>query len=287
MSTTVRHHAGHVVRRRADRGRRVRRHDPQPAHRPVPRLAGRGELDRPAPVRDLHGRQADREPAPAGDDDPDHRGGGHRRQRRHGPDVRRPRVARCGRCSWPGSRGRRGPSSRTASATGCSSTCTSRPATFLVLLVGRGGARLAAGAMGTLVALVFAVIVLGLRIDLTAVALAAARDLARAGHRADPRDRRAPGRDLPPDPPGELVVPGRVRRGACSWSRASCSRSPSCPTSLEVARPHQPDHLVGRGRPPRGHPRRAVVDRRRGIAVDSCHRYCRAGRRRPSCSPCA
>ena len=43
------------------------------------------------------------------------------------------------------------------------------PATFLVLLVGRGGARLAAGAMGTIVALVFAVIVLGLRIDLTAV----------------------------------------------------------------------------------------------------------------------
>ncbi len=43
------------------------------------------------------------------------------------------------------------------------------PATFLVLLVGRGGARLAAGAMGTAVALVFAVIVLGLRIDLGAV----------------------------------------------------------------------------------------------------------------------
>jgi ABC-2 type transport system permease protein len=43
------------------------------------------------------------------------------------------------------------------------------PATFLVLLVGRGGARLAAGAMGTVVALVFAVIVLGLRIDLAMV----------------------------------------------------------------------------------------------------------------------
>jgi ABC-2 type transport system permease protein len=43
------------------------------------------------------------------------------------------------------------------------------PATFLVLLVGRGGARLLAGAMGTVVALVFAVIVLGLRIDLAAV----------------------------------------------------------------------------------------------------------------------
>ncbi len=43
------------------------------------------------------------------------------------------------------------------------------PSTFLVLLVGRGGARLAAGAMGTAVALVFAVIVLGLRVDLGAV----------------------------------------------------------------------------------------------------------------------
>jgi ABC-2 type transport system permease protein len=43
------------------------------------------------------------------------------------------------------------------------------PAAFLVLLVGRGGARLAAGAMGTAVALVFAVVVLGLRIDLAQV----------------------------------------------------------------------------------------------------------------------
>jgi len=43
------------------------------------------------------------------------------------------------------------------------------PTAFLVMLVGRGGARLATGAMGTAVALVFAVIVLGLRIDLGAV----------------------------------------------------------------------------------------------------------------------
>jgi len=43
------------------------------------------------------------------------------------------------------------------------------PASFLVLLIGRGGARLAAGAMGTAVALVFAMIVLGLRIDVGAV----------------------------------------------------------------------------------------------------------------------
>jgi ABC-2 type transport system permease protein len=44
------------------------------------------------------------------------------------------------------------------------------PARFLVLLIGRGGARIATGAIGTAIALVFAVIVLGLRIDLAAVA---------------------------------------------------------------------------------------------------------------------
>ena len=43
------------------------------------------------------------------------------------------------------------------------------PATFLVLLAGRGGARLLTGAMGTLVALLFAVAALGLRIDPFAV----------------------------------------------------------------------------------------------------------------------
>ncbi len=43
------------------------------------------------------------------------------------------------------------------------------PSRLLVLLVGRGGARLAAGTMGTSVALVFSVIFLGLRIDLWAV----------------------------------------------------------------------------------------------------------------------
>jgi ABC-2 type transport system permease protein len=39
------------------------------------------------------------------------------------------------------------------------------PATFLVLLVGRGGARLVAGALGTLVALLFSVVFLDLRIE--------------------------------------------------------------------------------------------------------------------------
>ena len=42
-------------------------------------------------------------------------------------------------------------------------------ATFLVLLAGRGGARLLTGAMGTVVALGFAVVLLGLRIDPTQV----------------------------------------------------------------------------------------------------------------------
>jgi ABC-2 type transport system permease protein len=43
------------------------------------------------------------------------------------------------------------------------------PATFLLVLAGRGVAKLAVGAMGTAVALVFAVLVLGLRVDLGAV----------------------------------------------------------------------------------------------------------------------
>jgi ABC-2 type transport system permease protein len=43
------------------------------------------------------------------------------------------------------------------------------PSTFLVLLVGRGGARLAAGAMGTVIALVVAVLLLGLRVDVARV----------------------------------------------------------------------------------------------------------------------
>ncbi len=43
------------------------------------------------------------------------------------------------------------------------------PATFLVLLAGRGGARLVTGAMGTAVALAFAAVVLGLRLDPGAV----------------------------------------------------------------------------------------------------------------------
>ena len=44
------------------------------------------------------------------------------------------------------------------------------PSTFLVLLIGRGSARLIAGAAGTVVALVFAAIFLGVRIDITAIA---------------------------------------------------------------------------------------------------------------------
>ncbi len=43
------------------------------------------------------------------------------------------------------------------------------PATFLVLLAGRGGARLLTGAMGTLVAIFVAVLLLGLRINLAVV----------------------------------------------------------------------------------------------------------------------
>ena len=120
------------------------------------------------------------------------------------------------------------------------------PATFLVLLVGRGGARLAAGAMGTVVALVFAVIVLGLRIDLAAVNWPLLVVVARAGHRADPRDRRAARRDLPPDAPGELVLPGRVRRGDVPDQRRRVPARRAARPASQAARPRQPGHLVGR-----------------------------------------
>jgi len=43
------------------------------------------------------------------------------------------------------------------------------PATFLLVLVGRGVSKLAVGAMGTAIALLFSVVVLGLRVDLAAV----------------------------------------------------------------------------------------------------------------------
>ena len=43
------------------------------------------------------------------------------------------------------------------------------PATFLLVLVGRGVSKLAVGAMGTVIALLFAVVVLGVRVDLGAV----------------------------------------------------------------------------------------------------------------------
>ena len=48
----------------------------------------------------------------------------HRGQRRDRPDVRRPRPRAVGDARRRGSRASPGPSSRTASATGCSSTCT-------------------------------------------------------------------------------------------------------------------------------------------------------------------
>ena len=82
------------------------------------------------------------------------------------------------------------------------------PATFLVLLVGRGGARLAAGTMGTPVALVFSVILLGLRIDLGGGPLAVLVVVLLVGV-VPPGDRGGARGDLPPDPAGELVVPGR------------------------------------------------------------------------------
>ena len=140
------------------------------------------------------------------------------------------------------------------------------PATFLVLLVGRGGARLAAGAMGTAVALVFAVIILGLRIDLAAVQLAAVRRVPRA---------RASCRSSPSACCSPPSASRRARRAGPTRTRSpgalfliSGRRVPAVHAAAAAPghRPRQPHHLVGRGRPARARARRA---RRRSAAPGS------------------
>ena len=125
------------------------------------------------------------------------------------------------------------------------------PATFLVLLIGRGGARLAAGAMGTVVALVFAVIVLGLRIDLATVDWALLGRLPRARARPDHRAGRAARGRLPPDATGELVLPRCVRRGHVPGVGRRVPAGGAAP-GPPGRRPRQPHHLVDRRGPARG-----------------------------------
>ena len=151
------------------------------------------------------------------------------------------------------------------------------PSRLIVTLVGRGGARLAAGAMGTSVALVFSVIFLGLRVDLAAVhwPYLVDRPDDRAG--AGGRDRRPAGRDLPPDPPGELVLPGGDGRRDVPADRR---RVPArvLPDILEVLGLLNPITWWVEGVRRATRARRADVDRRRGLAVDRCHRNFGAGR---------
>ena len=80
------------------------------------------------------------------------------------------------------------------------------PSDFVTVLLGRGTARIAVGAMGAAITLVVGVVLLGVSFDPSAGRLAPAR----RGHGARPRGDRGgrgdPGRDLPPDPPGGVVV---------------------------------------------------------------------------------
>ena len=151
------------------------------------------------------------------------------------------------------------------------------PATFLVLLVGRGGARLAAGAMGTAVALVFAVIILGLRIDLLAVSWPLFAVCLVLGI-------------VPILALGVLLAAVCLQTRQESWSYPDAFAGAlflisgvvfplsTLPRRAPGHRPHEPHHVVGRGRPARARARRPVVDRRPGLGVDSCHRFCRARR---------
>ncbi len=122
------------------------------------------------------------------------------------------------------------------------------PATFLVLLVGRGGARLGAGAMGTAVALVFAVIVLGLRVDLAAVDWLLLVVCLTLGV-------------VPILGLGVLLAAICLQTRQESWSYPDAFAGALFLVSGVVfpavdpapgapgRRPHQPDHLVGRRRP--------------------------------------
>ena len=109
--------------------------------------------------------------------------------------------------------------------------------------------------------------------------LAAVRHVARAGHRPDPRDRRAARRGLPPDAPGELVVPGGVRgRDVPRQRRRVPARDPARPA--RVARPASTRSPGGsRACARRWCPAARPSIGGAGIAVDSCHRNHRAGRR--------
>ena len=152
------------------------------------------------------------------------------------------------------------------------------PARLLVLLVGRGGARLAAGTMGTSVALVFSVIFLGLRIDLWAVHWPYLVTVLLVG--------------IVP-----VVAIGVVLAAICLQTRQESWSYPEAvagamflvtgvvfplavlPDPVEVLGLINPITWwvegVRRALVPDG----AVVDRRRGVGVDGCHRNLRAGRR--------
>ena len=103
------------------------------------------------------------------------------------------------------------------------------PSDFLVVLLGRGVARVAVGAMGALITLVVGVVALGVPFD-------PARSTGRCSSsswRSASTSIVAIGvfmaADLHPDAPGGVVLSGGRRRSPVPHLAARCSRSPSCP----------------------------------------------------------
>ena len=195
---------------------------------------------------------------------------------------------RSGRSCWPASPGSPGPSSTTASATGCSSTSYVSPSDFLVRAARAAASRASpSGRWARSSRSASASSLLGVQFDPGAGRLARCSSSSWSlGHRRDRRDRGAARRGLPPDAPGVVVLPGgRGRRPVPRQRRRLPARRPA--RAAPGARPGEPAGVVDRGRPARRLPGRHVGHRRARQPVDRSHRNRRAGRARPSSSPCS
>ena len=192
----------------------------------------------------------------------------HRRQRLL--DLRRRRDVRASS----------GPSSTTASATGCSSTSSSARSAFLPFLVGRASAQLVAAAAGFLVTLLVGVVFLGVQIDLAAIDWRALRpvDGGRAG-----RDRGARPRPWPASASRSGARRGATRRRSPAglYLLSGAIFPPDVlPAVAPAGRPRAAHHLVAGGGPP-GAPGASRRPRSAGrlLRRDGPHRLVRLHRR--------
>ena len=102
------------------------------------------------------------------------------------------------------------------------------PSDFLVVLLGRGTARIAVGAMGAAITLAIGVVLLGVPFDPAAVDWPLLVVVMAPGLESIVVDRGDPRRGLPPDPPGGVVATRRPSPAPCSSSRVPSSRCRCC-----------------------------------------------------------